>query len=312
MRLSKICIGMVMCLLLSAQPLLAQQETHTRDRGFTSYASFSEAHDSSLGWSTELNSSLGYDFNRTFSFAAGIPFFFVQVDAPSTTTTTPTQPTATSYHALGDFYSMLLYRARVSSFGYSGNVTGTAPTGNTSNGISSGRPTFGWNNRLDHEFWRLTPFAEAGIGSSINALNVGHGNSQGARTLRNYTTLGGMSILRVGTDFDMGKNFGIEGSVYDDLPFGNQKLYSHSVSRQLAHTVARRKNPAAFELNALTAGRSSIDADHGFDVGIDFSPTKRMDVAATYNRSVSFSLNTLAFTVGYRFGHVTPSETMTK
>ena len=315
MRISKIvcCIVIAIGLLFSVVPLEAQQETNidAADRGFTSYASFTEAHDSSLGWSTELNASVGYDFNK-IGVVTGIPVFFVQVNARLTTTTTSTQPTSTSYQALGDFYSMLLYKTKVSGFGYSGNVTGTAPTGNTSNGISSGRPTFGWNNRLTHDFWRLTPIAEAGIGTSINALSFGQGNGQWVRPLRNYSTLGGISILRAGTDFDLGKNLSTEVSAYDDLPFGDQKVYSHSVSRQLAHAAPRRKNPSAFELNALTVGGSSIDADHGFDLGIDYSPTKRIDFAAGYSRSVSFSLNTFAFTAGYRFGHISPSESLSK
>ena len=72
----------------------------------------------------------------------------------STTTTTHTG-------SLGDVFLRLKAQAKSNVVGYSTAFTVTAPTGDTEAGVSTGRATFNWDNRLEHGFDRITPFAEA-------------------------------------------------------------------------------------------------------------------------------------------------------
>jgi len=40
---------------------------------------------------------------------------------------------------------------------YATSLTGSAPTGDSRKGLSTGHATFDWNNRLDHDIGPLTP-----------------------------------------------------------------------------------------------------------------------------------------------------------
>ena len=43
--------------------------------GLYEYTSFSVGHDSSAGWSSVMDSAVGYSFNQTFAIEAGAPFY---------------------------------------------------------------------------------------------------------------------------------------------------------------------------------------------------------------------------------------------
>ncbi len=297
------------------------------DGGFSYYTAFTENHDASAGWTTELNSSLRYDFSRQFAMEAGIPFYFGQPPAATTTATTTTTPgrgpgqtttqTTTqgqslSYSALGDFFVDGQMTKKSETVNYQGQLTLTAPTGSTQHGISTGRPTFDWNNHLDHDVWRLTPFLEAGVGNSVGNLSLGpsHGRGAAASSLLPYTTLGMESHFQLGSSIDLGNNLSFGLSAYDISPIGNQKVYSRIVSRQAGQIVGagRGNHGRTFEVATLVSGPASIAADHGFGGSLSFNPTPRMDVEVGYQRSINYALNTVTMTVGYRLGHLPPKK----
>ena len=135
---------------LSLVPANAQQAPVVPgdDKGWTSYSSFTETHDASLGWATILNSNIGYDFSKYFSADIGVPIYLVQPNTAASTTNGIT-PTSTSYNSLGDVYVGMNYRVG-GPLGYSGTILGTAPTGSTAHGISTGRAIVDWNNHFEH------------------------------------------------------------------------------------------------------------------------------------------------------------------
>lgn len=273
------------------------------DRGWTSYSSFTETHDSSLGWTTILNSNIGYDFSKYFSADIGVPVYLVQ---PNTVTTTVNGTTATSssYNSLGDLYVGMNYSVG-GALGYSGTVLGSAPTGSTARGISTGRATVDWNNHFEHEVWLLTPFIEAGFGNSNTALNLSHGNGNShAIGVLSYASLGPMAHFQGGTDIDLGKGFSVNISGYDMSPFGDQKVYSRLFKKGQVLAAGKGNGKGVYAQNAVTSGTSSIAIDRGFTSGLDFSPNKRMDIGLEVTRSMTNAVNTIAFSVGYRFGHV--------
>jgi hypothetical protein len=275
------------------------------DKGWTSYASLVETRDSSIGWATILNSNIGYDFNKHFSADVGVPVYLVQPNT-SVSATNVTTGTSTSYNSLGDVYAGMNYRAG-GALGYSGTIFGAAPTGSTAHGISTGRATVDWNNHFEHEVGHLTPFLEAGLGNSNTALNLSHGNGNPhAIGLLSYATLGVMSHFQGGTDIDLGKGFSVSVSGYDMSPLGNQKVYSRLFKKGQGSAVAVGKGngKGVFTQNAVTSGTSGIAIDRGFTSGLDFAPSKRIEVGLEFTRSMTNAVNTVAFSIGYRVGHV--------
>ena len=299
-KVGSLLFGLMLSIAVTAQTAIAGT-----DKGFMSTASFTESHDSSLGWATELDSTAGYDFSRHVNVSAGLPIYLVQPIAQ----TTGTQQVNNSYNSLGDAFVNLNYKVD-GPLGYAGTVTGTAPTGDTKTGISTGRATFGWNNHFEHEISRFTPFVELGIANSNTTLERLHGLGSGVGKhglLNDYASLGAISRFSGGASIDLFRSLTFAASAYDELPFGNQKVYSRLLPKGVAGGVLNtRKNPTKFELAALTTGSASIADDNGFETVLSANPTPRIEVAVAYQRSIHNALNTVAFSTSYRFGHVAP------
>ena len=269
-------------------------------KGFSSYTNFQGSHDSSSGWSTIVSSSVQYDVNKHFGVGLGIPFYLSHNGVPANVVakgkTNP--PLTTQYGSLGDA-ALTLNFAAGGPLGYKATVTGTAPTGDTSSGISTGRPTFDLNNHLEREVGFLTPFAEFGFGDSSALVNK--------RVRRPYTTLGALSHFKAGAGMDFLKYFSFSLSGYETLPIGNQKVYSHEFVRSKNGTVIRvgadgKKH--RFALVAVDSGQGILE-DNGLTSELGVNLGSHIDLCATYNRSVRQSLDTVEFGIGYRFGRST-------
>jgi hypothetical protein len=279
----------------------AQQHTPNNasaaDSGMYEYGSFTTAYDSSSGWAASLNSAVGYDFHQHLAFEVGVPFYLVTTSSATSTSTTSTPTTTTRSGSLGDMFVRARASAHSDAVDYTTAFTVTAPTGDTSAGVSTGRSTFTWDNRIEHGFTHVTPFAEGSLGNSL-------GNS--SRHMRSYTTLGGASEFRGGASFDFTKYLSLEASGYGDIGYGNQKIYSHKIGKGLAGK-ANRKHPRPFDTTYLTSGTASLVNDDGLTADFTINPTPRLGFDLTYNYSAQFALNSVSFTVGYRLGY-TPRE----
>ncbi len=269
-------------------------------KGFSSYTNFQGSHDSSSGWSTIVSSSVQYDVNKHFGVGLGIPFYLSHNGVPASAITSGknSPPLTTQYGSLGDA-ALTLNFAAGGPLGYKATVTGTAPTGDTSSGISTGRPTFDLNNHLEREVGFLTPFAEFGFGDSSALVNK--------RVKRPYTTLGPLSHFKAGAGMDFLKYFNFSLSGYETLPIGNQKVYSHEFVRSkngtIIHLGADHKKHR-FALVAVDTGQGILE-DNGVTTELGINLGKHVDLSATYNRSVRQSLDTVEFGIGYRFGKST-------
>src|SRR5262245_42482623 len=61
-------------------------------KGFSMYTNFEQTHDSSSEWSSVIDESVSYNFNKAFAMGVGVPVYlsYNQVNASTTTGTTPT------------------------------------------------------------------------------------------------------------------------------------------------------------------------------------------------------------------------------
>ncbi len=272
-------------------------------KGFSSYTNFQGSHDSSSGWSTIVSSSVQYDFNKFFSVGLGVPFYLSHNGVPASAVTSGKNnpPLVTQYGSLGDAALTLNFSAP-GPVGYKATITGTAPTGDTSTGISTGRPTFDLNNHMEHGFGFLTPFAEFGFGDSSALVNK--------RVKRPYTTLGPLSHFKAGAGVDFLKYFSFSVARYETLPIGNQKVYSHEFVRSKNGTIIRLgadKKKHRFAVVAVDTGQGILE-DNGLTTELGVNLGKHVDLSATYNRSVRQSLDTVEFGIGYRFGKSTKPQ----
>ena len=169
---------------------------------------------------------------------------------------------------------------------YNSTLTVTAPTGSTTKGVSTGRPNIGWNNHLEHDFDRLTPFLE---------LSLSNGLTDTKLFQRPFTTLGFVSQFTVGSKIDLGGNFSVGGSLYDVLPSGQQKMFSKLVAKKSTAVAGTGKNGRSYELAPQTTGDASLTHDNGGSAWIEFSPGKIVDFQIGYTHSMHFALDTVAF-----------------
>ena len=212
--------------LLIAAPVMAQTlRRHSpaddlNGKGFSMYTSFEQTHDSSSNWSSVIDESISYDFNKVFAMGVGVPFYVSYNQLPSSltagTTITP-QMLAPTYNKVGDVRLALKFSTPTPIVRYVATITGTAPTGDTASGISTGRATADFNNRLEFSLGPITPLAELGIANTNALINM---------VKRPYSTLGALSHFKGGLSLPLGKALDVEFAGYENLPLGAQKLYS--------------------------------------------------------------------------------------
>lgn len=267
---------------------------YSSDKGAYEVFAFGTSHDNSPAWTTEMDTGIGYDFNKMFNVQTGIPFYLVSATTTTSSGGTGTTSTLSHYNSMGDAYVGLNLHKKSDAFAFASGLTGTAPTGSRTNGISTGRPTITWASRAEKDFDRLTPFVEATLGNSLSSTR---------RFRRPFTTLGAVSTWTGGASIDLFKRVSFEASAYDVLPFGDQKMYSHAVKQAGGGGSSHRP----FQTAAVTGGTASLTKDHGFTGDISFNPTRRASVDLAYTRSIGYSLDSVGATVSFRLGRLAGS-----
>ena len=257
------------------------------DLGWTSTMSF-EGSTNSSEHVLDLDSSVGYNFTKHWGADLGVPFSFASSSASTTSTTGGKNTSTSSLNSIGNVFTDVRFAAKGSALDYASTLMATAPTGSKKNGISTGRPNFGWNNHLEHGFDHVSPFIEAGFSNGLTDTRLFH---------RPFTSVGFVSQFSGGTTFDLGHDFSLGGSLYDVLPAGTQKVYSKLISKGSTQTAGSGKNGRGWELAAETIGTSALTKDNGGSIWFEYAP-RAVDMQVGYTHSVHYALNTVAFSLG--------------
>ena len=214
------------------------------------------------GFFTDLNSTLGYSFGKHFAMDIGVPYFFIE---PSTSKTG-----TSSASGLGNPYLGLKYSAKGSALDFSTSLNSAIPTASTPKGLSTGHVTVDWSNHFAHGFDLLTPFVDLGLGNSIPDTRFVH---------RPYLSYGDVAHFEGGSELDLGDKFSVTASAYYILPWGPQQIFLRGTKSS----------------SGSTKGGVSLTRDDGINLGIDYNPTRTLDLGAGYSRSMYSKLNTLSF-----------------
>jgi hypothetical protein len=226
-----------------------------------------------------LTSTGGWNFNSHVGLFAGMPVYFVH-NSSSTTGTS-------SVNGIGDFFGGLRFSLANPILNYRMALTGAAPTGDTSKGLSTGHATYDWTNHFDRRFGPWTPFADLGLANSIpNTLFF----------QRQFTSLGHLTHFEAGTAYRIFGPLSATASFYDIAPWGSQQVFSQLVAKG-GPPAGSGSHGRAFELNQQTTGGADLTRDNGFNFGVDarMSP---FDVWVGFTHSVHFDLNVVSFGIG--------------
>ncbi len=248
-----------------------------QEKGLTWHESF-EGSSSRDGQVMDLNSSFGYNFNRFFGWDVGLPVFFLRQSSRTTGTATR------SVNGIGNLYTDVRLNLHNPLLNYSSTITVAAPTGDTSKGLSTGRTTVDWDNRVARGFGRLTPFLDVGVGNSISDTRFFR---------RPFITLGPVAHFEGGVDIGILKLLTFTASAYDIQPWGTQRVFSRVQTTTTTTTRGR-----VFETSRETLGTADLTRDHGFTGGLSLNLFKYVVLDAGYTRSIRFGLDTVSFGIG--------------
>ena len=237
----------------------------------------------SLGQVYELNSSIGYTFTQHFGMDLGVPVYFVHASSSTTG--------STSASGVGNPSVDLRWKYLHPSVNFASVVAGSAPLGDSKLGLSTGRATFDWTNRVDRTFSQVMPFLEAGFSNTTSDSRL---------FLRPYTTLGLNTHFRGGAAVDVWKFISVGAAGYDILPFGNQTVFSR-VNGASGNGATHGQN---FQSSQQTTGTADIARDNGFSTWLDASLNSYVDAELGYTRSVHYDLNSISFSLGFNVGRL--------
>ncbi len=290
--------GVIVAVLFAcASPVLAQapatqpetpSQRAAKTSGFTLYEKF-EGSSSSDGWVMDLNSTTGYDFNKYFGVYAGMPFYFVRTSS----TVSTSSPSGVTGSGIGNFYAGAKLSLDNPIANYGTSFTGTAPTGDTSKGHSTGHFTYNWDNSFDHSFGRITPSVSVGIGNTVQDTVF---------FKRPFTTYGHVANFEGGLSLDVWKSLSLNASLYDVLPWGPQTVISRVVRTKGSSGSSGGRHD--FERQTIVVGGADLARDNGYNVGLSFNPTRFMDVSVGYSHSVPLKLDTVSFGIGFNISNM--------
>ncbi len=291
----KISSAMVLAVLLILAAANGNAQTQPADKaqkekkGFTFYESFTGS-SNTLGQVLKLDTTVGYDLSKHFGVDVGIPVYFVR--ASSTTSSTG----ATSQTGIGNAYVDLKFMFPSPVVNYASTITGTAPTGDTASGLSTGRATYDWNNHFDKTVLGITPFINAGVANTVSDTHF---------FTRPFATLGTVGHFEGGLTYKVAPLVRVGASAYDILPSGQQKLFSKLVqgtSRTTAGATVQGQRSSIGSTHE-TVGGSDLAKDDGYSAWITASPGP-VEFELGYSRSVVNDLNTVSFGIGFNLSSI--------
>ena len=191
-----------------------------------------------------LDSSAGYVFGRHLLVDGGVPAYFVRATTPSLSGTATTN----SFSALGDIYGQARLSFPTPAVNFKTQLTGRAPTGSTSDGISTGHATYDWTNRFDRGFGNWTPFFEVGLADSI---------PDAFAYRRPFASYGNLARFQLGGQYRVARWVGVVVSAFDVAPWGMQTIDSR-VLGEVAMGPVHRTGTARLSCRArgLPEGRT--------------------------------------------------------
>jgi len=246
-------------------------------RGFNAGVTFSQVHDSSAGWYNVVTPAISYTFSPHYSADASVsvyPYRKVQNQNPGSAAA---ERLVVDLGDVGDTW--IAIHAGFSSRRFR-NVTSASfslPSGDRTNGLSTGRVTFDFSNHIERYIKQTGLFVDVGGGDSSALFN---------RLLTsNQNSLGPLVHFQTGIVVYLPRSIRVQSLAYEQLPIGNQKVYT-TVSPRGAPIVTVETSNGASE-------------DNGFTTSLAIPLTPNFTLSSYYNRSLRRHLDTVSMGITY-------------
>jgi hypothetical protein len=293
LRFLAFAVATTLCLL---QSVLAQENlpTSKAKHGFSLYEKFEGS--TSAGTDVfDMNTSIGYDFDRFFGTDVGVPVYFV-------TPPPATKLVASQANGLGNAYLDLRFTLDNPLFDFTSTPSVAFPTGDSSKGFSTGRAAFTWDNEIERSLGRFTPFIDVDPGNGINNIT----NPYVRVIQRPFITLGKEVQFTGGLDLTLLGPFSMRMDAYDVTPWGPQEVLSR-VLKKSAVTVNGVTHNRYYAVTSITKGGADLVKDNGYDAALDARLKHIVLLEVGYDYSVHYVLGTVFFSAGFDlsrlFGH---------
>src|SRR5438270_13659701 len=102
---------LALVLLMTASGCVAQSSPtslslHMPDRGFSSYTNLSQSYDSSANWTSIVDSTVSFNFNKVFGISLGAPFYLAYNQPLFTSTATAQTGSTLQFAPISGFSAM--------------------------------------------------------------------------------------------------------------------------------------------------------------------------------------------------------------
>jgi hypothetical protein len=243
-------------------------------RGWNAGATITGVHESTTGWETIFIPAIGYSFNDIFSIDATVPIYMFRLADSLSAHPKPNAKLVARRGEPGDVVFGLHAQFIPRRFQYQLTGLVTAPTGDETYGLSTGRVTFDISNHFERTFRRFTPNVEIGGGDSTYLVN--------RIVNKNYTSLGPLVHFQIGLGIELIRGISFETDAYEQLPIGDQKIYGPSRNGKATIVIGH-----------------NVTEDNGFINALDVPLDRHITFSGYYSRSLRFRTDTAAIGVTY-------------
>jgi len=251
-------------------------------RGFNGGVTYAGVHNSAIGWYEVLVPAVSYSFSEHYSVDASATVYlhrFVQNQSP---TASSSERLVLDIGDSGDTLIGLHGVFRPHGLLDIATVSLTAPTGNRSNGLGTGRVTFDASNHLERFFGNKSLHLDLGMGDSSAVAN--------SLLMRDYNTLGALAHFEAGASVWMRRYGFLQASAYEQLPMGSQKIY------QLVPSWPGSSSSSQTTQVLISNGLSE---DNGLTASFGIPLNSHLLFNGYYNRSLRQSQDTVSLGMTY-------------
>lgn len=246
-------------------------------KGLNAGVTYSAVHNSSIGWYTVLTPAVSYTFSSHYSVDASTSLYLHRLTENLNPATSSTQPLVLDDADAGDtivgFHATYLPKSLLDTI----SAYVTAPTGDRSAGLGTGKVTYDFSNHAEQYFKRIGFLLDLGVGNSSNVFNN--------QVNRNYSSLGALAQFQTGAILWLPRHSYFESVAYEQLPIGSQTVYA---------SVGSSGSPPQ-----TTISGTNFAEDNGFVAFVGIPLVDHFSFSGYYNRSLRRQTDTVSFGVTY-------------
>jgi hypothetical protein len=252
-------------------------ELSTLWNGLNAGVTFSEVHDSSIGWYNVATPALSYTFSPHYSADVSLSIYPYRRKLKLTSINPFVLRSVANYGTVGD--TLLGVHASFNPKDFRNTTTAhlTLPTGDSSNGLGTGKITFDFSHYVERYFGPTGLLVDLGAGNSAGLFN--------SVVSKDYNSVGSLVHFQAGAIFWLsGRNY-IQSLAYEQLPVGSQKIYTTLIGLN-------------GQLDTVVTGIKQSE-DNGFTTQVGIPLTEHLILSGYYNRSLRQHIDTVSTGITY-------------